>query len=106
MIQVEFRERNGQICGFCLSGHAGAGDAGEDIVCAAVSSAAYMAVNTVSEILHVEVSALVEDGLMEVAVHPADAAVCQTVFDGFHLHMQALQQQYPQRVHLKNKTEV
>ena len=40
MIRIRFRTQQGQISGFTLTGHAGAGAAGEDIVCAAVSSAA------------------------------------------------------------------
>ena len=36
---------------FTVKGHSGSANAGEDIVCAAVSSAVYMAANTVTEIL-------------------------------------------------------
>ena len=42
---VFFEGENGR--GFEISGHAG-GSAGRDIVCAAVSSAVYMAANTVT----------------------------------------------------------
>ena len=51
MIQVEFSVHDHAPVGFCISGHAGAGSAGRDIVCAAVSSAAYMAANTLTDVI-------------------------------------------------------
>ncbi len=94
MIRVTFR------CdGFRVTGHAGAGVAGEDIVCAAVSSAAYMTANTITEILGATAAITVDDGLMDLTVtHGAEA--CQTILAGFRLHIEALQDQYPSRVHI------
>ena len=42
MIRVRFKTAGGLICGFTLSGHAGAGASGQDIVCAAVSILVYV----------------------------------------------------------------
>ena len=103
MIRIRFRTQQGQISGFTLSGHAGAGAAGEDVVCAAVSSAAYMTVNTVTDVLHVDAHITVRDGYMDVTVD--EPSSCQAVFSGFRLHMQAIQDQYPSRVQFIN-TEV
>jgi len=48
MIQVKVtRNRNGHIDAFTISGHAGAGPAGFDLVCAGVSSVSFGAVNAV-----------------------------------------------------------
>lgn len=104
MIRIHCRTRQGQLCGFRITGHAGAGQAGEDIVCAAVSSAAYMTVNTVTDVLGLPADITVEDGLMDVTV-TGDLDLCQTILSGFRLHMQAMQDQYPTRVRLMN-TEV
>ena len=104
MIRVRFQTACGQLIGFHLSGHAGAGDYGQDIVCAAVSSAAYMTANTVTEIVGAAADITVDDGLMELTVTDRIPA-CQDILSGFQLHIQALQEQYPQRVHLMN-TEV
>ena len=43
----------GTVLGFSLQGHAGCGEAGQDIVCAAVSSAAYLTVNTLTDVCRV-----------------------------------------------------
>ncbi len=99
MIRIEYRVQKGAKCGFRISGHAGAGTAGNDIVCAAVSSAAYMTANTITEILGQPAAITVEEGLMELTV-TGDLDRCQDILSGFCLHLQALQDQYPQRVHL------
>ena len=49
MIQAKFYKKNGKFSGFRVSGHAGYADAGEDIVCAAVSSAVQLTVNLLSD---------------------------------------------------------
>ena len=64
MIRIDFLTLpSGGLLGFSMEGHAGYGEEGEDIVCAAVSSAAYLTVNTITEFLHVAPLALrVEEG--------------------------------------------
>lgn len=49
MIQAKFYKKNGKLTGFSISGHAEYADAGEDVVCAAVSSAVQFAVNLLDE---------------------------------------------------------
>lgn len=104
MIRVSFRMRQGQLIGFSLTGHAEAGPAGEDIVCAAVSSAAYMTANTVTDVLHVPAQIAVEEGHMELSV-PGDPTVCQAILSGFRLHILALQDQYPAHIGVTDTTE-
>lgn len=104
MIRVRFHTAKDTILGFTLDGHAGAGVRGEDIVCAAVSSAAYMAANTVIEIIGATANVTVRDGYMQVMLTDK-IADCQDILSGFQLHLQAMQEQYPKRVHLMN-TEV
>ena len=74
-------------------------------VCAAVSSAAYLTANTVTDILHVPAQVHVKDGRMDLRIAEEAAAHCQTVLAGLQLHLQALQDQYPERIQLMN-TEV
>lgn len=47
MVKANFFRKNGMYCGFIISGHAG-GQYGQDIVCAGVSSAVMLTVNTVT----------------------------------------------------------
>ena len=104
MIRVRFHTANDAILGFTLSGHAGAGDHGQDIVCAAVSSAAYMTANTITEIIGAAADISVDDGYMKLLVTDHIDG-CGDILSGFRLHLQALQEQYPTRIQLMN-TEV
>lgn len=90
--------------GFVLSGHAAAGPYGEDIVCAAVSSAAYMTANTVTDILHIPARVVATEGHMELSAE-CDPAECQAILSGFRLHLQALQAQYPQHICVTDTNE-
>lgn len=49
MIKAVFYKKNGCLSGFSLSGHAGYAESGKDIVCAAVSSAAELTCNTITD---------------------------------------------------------
>lgn len=62
MVKITFFTVHGNIAGFLMKGHAGAGAYGSDPVCAAVSSAAYMAANTITDIIGIPCDASVSDG--------------------------------------------
>ena len=51
MTTVTFQTEQGRITGFRSQGHSGYGDAGTDIVCAAVTSAIRLAEATVNDVL-------------------------------------------------------
>ena len=61
MIKARFFTEDNLICGYEISGHSGSAESGQDIICAFVSSAAYMAANTLSEIVGCEITAEVDD---------------------------------------------
>ena len=101
MIKAEFSIR-GADASFTVSGHSGSAESGRDIVCAAVSSAAFMAANTITEILGVDASAEADDGYMNVSFVNSEAAA--DIVRGLELHLEQLSRQYPQFV--KVTTEV
>ncbi len=101
MIRVRYKTADGLLTGFSLSGHAGAGEYGQDIVCAAVSSAAYMTANTITEIIGATATIEVDEGYMDLTVTDG-APRCQDVLSGFRLHIQAMQDEYPNAVQLMN----
>lgn len=105
MIRVDFLvSGEGLLKGFRISEHADYLENGSDIVCAAVSSAAYMAANTVTEIIHadaaVNVSDNQEDNFMYLNVSKKDLAQCQTVLQGLKLHLVSLEEQYPENLNV------
>ena len=101
---VLFRQGKALV-GYRIIGHstAGAEDQEGCLCCAAVTSAAYMAANTLSEILHLPLHTEVEDGFMEVRIsEPAERG--QAVLEGFAFHIRELIRQYPGRVRMKIET--
>ena len=97
MIRAEFfADAEGRMLGFSINGHSGMAEEGSDILCAAVSSAAYMTANTVLEILHVTpITLRVDDGDMLFRITERDARACADLLKGFKLHLLGLEEQYP-----------
>lgn len=101
MIRVTFFYSGDELSGFLLDGHAGQGPEGTDIVCAAVSSAAYMAANTITEIMGVPADAKAEDGWIQLRIR-SDTARCQELLKGLRLHLAELERQYPENLKVIN----
>lgn len=92
---------NGSAAGFTVSGHSGSAPAGEDIVCAAVSSAAYMAVNTVTEVLGLTPEIRECDGFLSMRLSEAQAETALPILKGLCLHIEGLSEQYPEFIQLE-----
>jgi len=96
MIRAEFFADKGVLTGFHISGHSGYDEAGKDIICAFVSSAAYMAANTITDIIRVTSQTDVSDGDMCVRISRKDAQRCKDILDGLKLHLLNTEEQYPE----------
>ncbi len=70
---------------------------GRDVVCAAVSSAAYMAANTLTEVVGAKSEATAEDGKMRVMLNQTNEQT-EVVLKGLELHLKELSKQYPQNI--------
>lgn len=111
MTQSKFYSTAGIITGFEIKGHSGVEQRGKDIVCAAVSSAAYMTVNTITEQYGIEAAVSEKDGFLRVMLPVKDAKRCQELMKGFCFHLKELQKQYPHNIiviyggviHVENK---
>lgn len=96
MVRVTWIRRDGRFCTVRVQGHSGI--AGQSLVCAAVSSAALMAANTVTEICGCRAVTRMRDGYLLVSVSTRDLDSCQAIFAGLHLHFSELQKQYPRQL--------
>lgn len=95
MIKAEFFVgRNGVITGFHISGHSGMAEYGEDVLCAFVSSAAYMAANIITDIIGADARAKADDGDMLVTIAEKDLENCQVILAGLKLHLKETEKQY------------
>jgi uncharacterized protein YsxB (DUF464 family) len=105
MTKIRFFENDGLLIGYEISGHStsSAQDIDGKIVCSAVSSAAYMAANTLSEIVGAELEADVSDGYMCVKLKSL-VEQSQVTLKGFYLHASELAKNY--RNYVKVYSEV
>lgn len=103
MTRVIFTVCQRKLIGYTIDGHTGSAAAGEDIVCAAISSAAYMAANTITDIIGVEADIEVEDGYMSLSLALCDADRCADILKGLELHLASLAQQYPDYIEVNTE---
>ncbi|MBQ3918683.1 MAG: ribosomal-processing cysteine protease Prp [Oscillospiraceae bacterium] len=90
--------KSGSTAGFTLTGHSDLAEHGSDVLCAAVSSAAMLICNTVTDVLcdpTAEVS--VEDDRISLTCAQKGTDMVSALL----LHMQLLSQQYPGNILIK-----
>ena len=90
--------REDAIAGFEINGHSGAGEKGHDIVCAAISSAAYMAANTITEVIGAKAQISTADGAMKLLLASGAEEECRVTLEGFMLHIKQLRKQRPKNI--------
>ena len=94
MVKASFCIRENS-ASFVIKGHSGFAEEGSDIVCAAVSSAAIMTVNTVTEILGEKGNTKVKDGFLQ---FEASGKPARDLIKGLKLHLEGLSEEYPDYV--------
>lgn len=106
MTSVKFLSDGKGVYSFTISGHSSKNSDDEigKIVCAAVSSAAYMAANTVTEIIGDKAEAQVDDGYMCFKVlSPSETSY--KVLDGLRLHLEELSEEYSKTIKIYGGAE-
>ena len=101
MTNVKFLADDEGLYGFSVSGHSSkdCDDEVGKIVCAAVSSAVYLAANTIIEIIGDQYEADVSDAKMLFKVkNPSDKTLA--VLEGLKLHLSELSNQYGNNIRL------
>ena len=102
MIKVEFFGTE-PIRGFHIQGHSEMNPGGPEILCAAVSSAAYMTANTVTDVMRLEPELQVSEGDMYLKVKTEqEAEQCRVLFDGLELHLREIAKDYPKYLKVRN----
>lgn len=104
MIAARFISRSGSLCGFVISGHDGGRPSGESILCAAVSSAALLTANTLTEILGCPAETDEADGYLSVQI-TGKRETASPLIAGLRLHLTELHKQYPTQIRVET-TEV
>lgn len=105
MIRILFFQRNDQICGFSVSGHAGYADKGEDVVCASVSSAVQLTANMLTEIFHINADVCCDENSISIMLPHGHSFDGVKILEGLKLHTELLKEDYPKFIQIKH-TEV
>lgn len=93
MLKAVFRKKNGSFCGFEISGHAGYGTEGNDIVCAAVSSCTMLVCNAVTENFGANAEVTVEENRIMLSLNGGDNAA-EKLLTAFYEHLTAIAEDY------------
>ena len=101
MTEIEFFTGGGELQGFHIHGHSGYAEQGEDIVCAAISSAVIMTMNTVCEVMHIDAEVSTADGDAVMKISSNDAEACKSILQGLKLHLLELSKQYGEFMKVK-----
>jgi hypothetical protein len=97
MIQAKFYESKGILTGFSFSGHSGYAEEGQDVACAAVSSAVQLTANMLEEFGY-SPDVKVGDNIIECSVAPnKDAA---RMFEQLRLHFEAILEEFPNTINI------
>lgn len=99
MTKCEFFSENDRITGFSISGHSGYAEAGNDIVCAAISAVVTMAEATINDVCGAKAKVRVKDADARITLTlPAscdEEESVQAVLAGMMLTLCSLRDDYP-----------
>jgi len=104
MTTVTFRSEKNRITGFDCTGHSGFAEAGEDIVCAAVTSAIRLVEATVNDVLGLAASVKVREDPPRIqfrlpgGLGPAAENACQALLTGLMVYFSELHNEYPDNI--------
>ena len=104
MTTVVFRMEDDRITGFEARGHSGYAEAGEDIVCAAVTSAVRLVETTVNDVLGLAASVKIREQDASISFRlpgglaPAAESTCQNLLTGLMVYLAQLHDEYPENI--------
>ena len=100
MIKAEFSKKNGNIVKIVVKGHSGYSDEGSDIVCASVSSVAFMSLNGIEKLLGLNFGYETGDGYLYFVlpddIDKKDLERANILLKSFLLYINDLKEQYPE----------
>ena len=99
MTRCEFFTENDRITGFSISGHSGYAEAGQDIVCAAISAVVTMAEATINDVCGAKAKVRVKDEQARITltlpVSCDEEETVQAVLAGMMITLAGMRDDYP-----------
>ncbi|MCI7767419.1 MAG: ribosomal-processing cysteine protease Prp [Oscillospiraceae bacterium] len=100
MIKAVFYTENGRLCGFSLSGHAGYGTAGNDVACSAVSSAAELTCNTITEFFGDDADVSVSENTLTLRLKNEGCENSRRLMESFKAHLGFISEEFPRSIQI------
>ena len=104
MTTVTFYSEGSRVTGFEVKGHSGYAPEGEDIVCAAVTSAVRLVECAVNDVLGLEASVKVKEQDASISLKlpsglgQTNESTCQTLLAALMVHFVQLAEEYPDHI--------
>ena len=104
MIEVTFYSEGSRIVSFEVQGHSGYAPEGEDIVCAAVTSAVRLAECAVNDVLGLEAAVKVKEKDASISLKlpgglgQTNESTCQTLLTALMVYCVQLHEEYPENI--------
>ncbi len=104
MINVTFQTEGSRLTGFTVQGHSGLACQGEDILCAAVTSAVRLAECAVNDVLGLRAAVKVKEKDAFISLKlpgglgETNETTCQTLLAALMVYLVQLQEEYPENI--------
>ena len=104
MTTITFRTEGNRITGFDSQGHSGYAEAGEDIVCAAITSAIRLVEATINDVLGLAASVKVRESDASISLRlpgglgQTAESTCQALLTGLMVYFAELHDEYPENI--------
>ena len=104
MTTVSFRTEGESITGFTVAGHSGCAEAGEDLLCAAVTSAVRLTECAVNDVLGLGAAVKVKEKDASIslklpgALGQTNEATCQALMTALMVYFTTLHEEYPDNI--------
>lgn len=100
MLRAVFYKKNGSVCMCSISGHAGYAKRGQDVVCAAVSSAVQFSANLITEAFQEPAEVLCDERDNEISIRLTSgcSACAASVLDMLLAHLCCISEEFPNTI--------
>lgn len=97
-----YKQKNGRIVKYVISGHTDFAESGSDVLCAAISTAATMTLNAILEVAKIPVGYEVRDAYIECilpeSLGESDYEKCELLINSMLLALNDLKDQYEKHI--------
>lgn len=96
MLKAVFTKKNGTLCRCSVKGHAGYAEHGQDIVCAAVSSAVQLTANLLTETFREDAQVSAKGDTVN--IRTGGSEISAKLLEALYVHLQCISEEFPDTI--------